>query len=546
LDLREYEQAKFELAALLRSAEAVDRETGRAQESRIRELFSRLAEDRFNLVVVGRFSRGKSSLMNAVLGMDRLPTGIRPLTSVITTVTYGNPEKAVLHFGGFSLPEDIPIAALSEYVTEKGNPGNQRRIRIAEIQLPAELLRRGFYFIDTPGLGSPIIENTRTTRRFLPEADAFVLVTSYEGPLSEEELRFLREATQTRHRIFIVINKHDMVSAEDRKEAMDYLREQISAVIGGSNAAVFSVSARDGLAAQLAHNSGLLTNSGLPEFETELLSFLINDKSREFLIRICDRIASVIRDLRQQSEARRLGERLNALLRRIDEKARTVAEATWTPSATPALQPARSCDICAEVSHQCFDFICKYQYEITINPDTQRDLADRGGLCNFHTWYYEMISSPAAASIGFAAVLDRWAVRLQKAVDAPACSASIPISGSCVLCDVRAAAEAATINALAAQIRQNPDDTLRSLSDLCIPHFRLLAAAIKGPAIAARLFAHQGAVLRRVAEDMRRFALKHQGLRSCLASEEEIKAAERALRLLAGHRSLNTPPPTLK
>jgi hypothetical protein len=56
---------------------------------------------------------------------------------------------------------------------------------MAEIQLPAEILRRGFYFVDTPGLGSVIVENTLTTETFLPEADAFVLVTSYESPLSE-------------------------------------------------------------------------------------------------------------------------------------------------------------------------------------------------------------------------------------------------------------------------------------------------------------------------------------------------------------------------
>ena len=63
-------------------------------QDQVRDLFSRLAEDRFNLVVVGRFSRGKTSLMNAVLGADRLPTGIRPITSVIRTVTYGSTEKS--------------------------------------------------------------------------------------------------------------------------------------------------------------------------------------------------------------------------------------------------------------------------------------------------------------------------------------------------------------------------------------------------------------------------------------------------------------------
>jgi hypothetical protein len=110
------------------------------------------------LLVVGRFSRGKTSLMNAVLGTDRLRTGIRPLTSVITTVSYGSTEKAVIHYAGFNIPQEVRLAELPQ----EGNSGNRRNVRIADVQLPAELLRRGFHFVDTPGLGSPIIQNTRT------------------------------------------------------------------------------------------------------------------------------------------------------------------------------------------------------------------------------------------------------------------------------------------------------------------------------------------------------------------------------------------------
>jgi hypothetical protein len=141
MDLREYEHLKFALAAVLQQIPSPETHERR---ERLRELFSRLAEDRFNLVVVGRFSRGKTSLMNAVLATDRLPTGIRPLTSVITTVAYGPKEQAVIHYLGFGTPEDIQLARLPEYITENGNSGNRRRVRVAEVQLPAEILRRRF------------------------------------------------------------------------------------------------------------------------------------------------------------------------------------------------------------------------------------------------------------------------------------------------------------------------------------------------------------------------------------------------------------------
>jgi len=99
MDLKTYEQIKFELAELIRAGQLIASEREQDPNKRYdterpwRALLTRLAEDRFTVVVAGRFSRGKSSLMNAVLGMDRLPTGIVPLTSVITYVRYGTSER---------------------------------------------------------------------------------------------------------------------------------------------------------------------------------------------------------------------------------------------------------------------------------------------------------------------------------------------------------------------------------------------------------------------------------------------------------------------
>jgi hypothetical protein len=311
MDLREYEHIKFEFAEILRSAQTgLPRERHDAHD-RIRELFSRLAEDRFNLVVVGRFSRGKTSLMNAILGTDRLPTGIRPLTSVITTVAYGSKEQAVVKFIGSHLHREIPLEDLPDYITEKGNSGNYRRVKVAEVQLPAEFLHRGFYFVDTPGLGSPIVANTRTTEEeFLPEADALLLVTSYESPLSGEELQTIRAAAS--RRVFVVINKQDLAAAPERVDVLAYLREQI---LGDSK--IFSVSARDGLDAKEQGDEQRLAASGLSGLEDELVRFLIEEKSSEFMRQMGERIAGLIRDLVPAVEAHQLKERLDTLSRRV-------------------------------------------------------------------------------------------------------------------------------------------------------------------------------------------------------------------------------------
>jgi hypothetical protein len=139
--LEQYSKLKLELAgtlrALLRFAEQRKDEMAVGD---CRRLLARLAEDRFNLAVVGQFSRGKSSLMNAFLGAEKLPTGILPLTSVITTVAYGESERVLLQREGWTFPQEISLSHLPEYVTQQGNPGNEKRVTLAEIQL-----RRSFH-----------------------------------------------------------------------------------------------------------------------------------------------------------------------------------------------------------------------------------------------------------------------------------------------------------------------------------------------------------------------------------------------------------------
>ncbi|HWB49071.1 MAG TPA: dynamin family protein [Stellaceae bacterium] len=552
MDLREYEQAKFQLAEVLRQSGAASSQLPQQLQNQVRELFSRLAEDRFNLVVVGRFSRGKTSLMNAVLGTDRLPTGIRPLTSVITTVTYGTREQAVIHFAGLGIPQDIPLGALSQYVTEEGNSGNHRRVSIAQVQLPVELLRRGFHFIDTPGLGSPIVENTRTTERFLPEADAFILVTSYEGPLSDEEVRFLRSAAAAGQPAFVVVNKQDMVSAEEREQALAYLREQLRGLLEARNLGIFSLSARDGLIAKQKGDAALLAASGVAAFEAELVRYLITEKSREFLLRMCHRIGGVLAALPRRPETTTGSERLAMLARQVGGARGTAVTAATIDNATALGAQPKPCEICAHVTERLFDFLRHFQYDITVNPEKQRQLAGSGGLCSFHTWLYEQMSSPQGTCIGFADVLDRWASRLS-AFAAPASGLGSNATadrrrlaldtGPCAACDVRVVAETTAVNALAGRLRAVPDLALASVSDICLPHLRLLSAALGEHPVATRLLARQGAVLQRMADNLRRYALKHDGLRRYLASDEEEKAAERALFMLAGHRTLNTSTP---
>jgi GTP-binding protein EngB required for normal cell division len=553
MDLRAYEQSKFELAEVLRSASGLVPREEHVHHERIRDLQIRLAEDRFNLVVVGRFSRGKTSLMNAVLGSDRLPTGIVPLTSVITTVTYGSKEQVVLEYQDRGFRSKISLKSLPEYITQAGNPGNCKKIKVAEVQLPAEILRRGFFFVDTPGLGSPIPENTRTTENFLPEADAFLLVTGYESPLSEEELRFLRGASSSARKIFLVLNKQDTVGAEEREQALEYVHEQLRALFDHDIPALFSVSARDGLRAKQDQDQRLLDLSGLPKLEEKLVEYLLSEKSSEFLLQMYNRVADLTIDLGQSEELSLLLGRVNALKIRLaegrpDAHRYTVLQQA-SAAATAVSQEFRACEVCERIQTQSFRFLSHYQYELFMNPEVQREHAERGGFCSLHTWQYESIASPQGTCAGYPALLNRLAAwfaaeaateitpeRVQSGI-----GDLLPTAARCPLCRVRAKCESEGLAAVAHKLSRGAPASLDGFSAICLIHLRLLPVHLKDTEILKQVLERESALLERVAEDMQRYSLKHEALRRNLTSDEERSAALKAFLLLVGHRSVSSP-----
>jgi small GTP-binding protein len=552
MDLRDYEQDKFAIADILRSASTIARPDDEDWQKRLRDLYARLAEDRFNLVVVGRFSRGKTSLMNAILGTDRLPTGIVPLTSVITTVCFGTKEQVVLRFDQRLLTQEVPIETLAQYITQQGNPGNVRRISMAEVQLRVEILRRGFYFVDTPGLGSAIAENTRTTESFLPEGDAFIVVTSYESPLSEEEFRFFRTATSSARRIFVVLNKQDLVSLDERNKAIVYVRHQLGALFGPHTVQIFSVSAREGLAAKQSDDTLRLAGSGIPALEDALVNFLVTAKRTEFLLRMCDRVGNLIQALPGSAAATRSMEQIRLLAQQIGQSGglpdALIAPNRDAATELPTLEQLRPCEVCQHVNDALWQFLCRFQHDVIVNSDEQRRFAEHGGLCGAHTWQYQSVASPYGICAGFPPLLINLAARLRATASALAQQGAVstelsgvpPTQGPCIACTIRDQAEAGAISALANRFAQDHKQTLKSLSAICLPHFAMLSAAVQDAHVVRQLVDHQAALLERVSEDMKRYALKHNATRRYLESQEETTAAERALLLLAGHRNVNT------
>lgn len=159
-------------------------------------LYERLANERFHLAVLGQFKRGKSTLLNALLGSEVLPTSVVPLTAVPAFILWGQSLKARVIYQDAHREEEFSNGTvedlavfLSQYVTEENNPRNIKGVSHVEVYYPSPLLEQGVALIDTPGIGSTYQHNTEATLNFLSQCDAALFLVSADPPITEVELK---------------------------------------------------------------------------------------------------------------------------------------------------------------------------------------------------------------------------------------------------------------------------------------------------------------------------------------------------------------------
>jgi len=185
-----------------------------------------LAASRFNVVFLGQFKRGKSTLVNALVGQELLPTDVLPSTGVITVIAFAEHPEARVTFGN-GQERPVPMEQLPEYVTEEENPENRKGVAKVTVGFPCPLTRAGANLVDTPGLGSVFHHSAAATKRFLPRVDVGVVVLGADPPLTQEELGLLAEAKKLASHLVLVLNKADRVSPEAMARACEFTARMV-------------------------------------------------------------------------------------------------------------------------------------------------------------------------------------------------------------------------------------------------------------------------------------------------------------------------------
>lgn len=559
----------------------------------VKELIVKLAEDRFTLAVLGQFKRGKSLLMNAIVEKEILPTGVLPVTSAITVLKYGSDEKLMIKRIGSDFPEYYPVSELHKFVTEKENEGNVKRIQTACVELPVDFLRRGIEFVDTPGIGSANTSNTATTLDFLPSCDAAFFVTSVDLPLSETELSFLKIIKQHIDKIFFIINKTDLITADELGEYIEFFTKTIRNETGQNVLKIFPVSGLQALRAEISNDKQLYAESRLDIVKTELVNFLSGERFDVFLKLISDKIVQILisemkTDLFVEPQVNS-DKKDNVLFYSHQEisqqllKARSYFESYSKNSISEikdniistdlflvekthlqeVIRPVipesinfsshfhdntevKECMVCRYLEKYLFDFFSDWQYQIGKDEEVRHLFAKELGFCSLHTWQLIFLSSPRGASIGLTNLAEEISRRLMDASKAwPATSyldELVNDSHNCRVCKNLYQIENEYLKQLADYIQTGNgcEDYLHS-HGTCLVHLNKMLPMIKSTDMQKKLLTHMADRFDDDAEDMRSFILKNDALRRYLQNRDEDEAWQRTVARMVGKRFLSVP-----
>lgn len=283
----------------------------------IQKVRRQLSSRQYRVAVIGEFKRGKSSLINAIIGSQVLPTDILPMTAAITRVTYGPQKKILIHFKD-GHTEEKSVEELLEYATKYDAQKAQMASSIREIVVyyPSVFCQNHIDILDTPGLNDNE-SMTDVTYSVLGDVDAAMVVISATHPMSMTEQKLildLIEQRQIRHLIFIVthidsvsrrnsekdrmiafikdrISQDVLQSAEEKFREDPFLLEKARNILRHPD--LFGVSSVQAMEGFVQDNWDLLEESRFPYFKSELLSLLTAAQSTDIVEKV-SQLGSII------------------------------------------------------------------------------------------------------------------------------------------------------------------------------------------------------------------------------------------------------------
>lgn len=319
MDYKQAEMLAYKVAVQLeRSLEDSNLYDTKEMLAEVCSLQKRIAERKFRIAVVGEFNRGKSSLINVLLGKRILPEDVLATTATINRITYGaKPQAHLVMKDGKSNTESIPVDELASYVTKLTEESSQRAAEIQEavVEYPTMLCYNDVDLIDTPGMNDAEEMNTVTVNR-LENIDLTIVAVSALIPFGETEHKFVAQLLESPNicQIVFAITYIDMVRQTEREKLVSFLKERIcQGVLSELNRKfdpsdrifqkyhrifdelkLYAVSSRDAMEALETGNMELYEKSGYTKFMTDLPDIILSGRSHLLVKNIASRLEAII------------------------------------------------------------------------------------------------------------------------------------------------------------------------------------------------------------------------------------------------------------
>ncbi len=306
---------------------------------------------RYRVAVVGEFNRGKSSLIDALLGMHILPVDIVPTTAVINRVVYGQTPGATVHYKSGET-EAIALENLAAYVTQR-QLEDVPPIREVIVRYPTVICQNNVELLDTPGLNDDDAMS-RVTLSVLPEVDAVLVVISADSPLSDTEVNNICRlvASESIYDIVFALSFMDTVMEDydekgERDRRFDAFVRNRAAAIGPavekrlnetgaepqvlekaralfSPPRIYGISAKQMLTGLATNNRALIEESRFTVFSKELLTIVTAKQIEHTADAALLALREAVRTIRRAPRGRVTDSQAEAAVRALEEYAKTI------------------------------------------------------------------------------------------------------------------------------------------------------------------------------------------------------------------------------
>jgi GTPase Era involved in 16S rRNA processing len=257
----------------------------------------------FQVLFIGPFNAGKSTLINALLAKDLLKSKMTPETAIITKIVFGDHEGVKVFKKFLPEPEDYSVNTFFEkYSVEEGNETKFQDIDYAIISQKSDAFDRTIQLVDSPGLQNTLTEN-KIAKEFAQRADAIVFLTHGTMAWSFEEKEYISRNFANKHldNVFFVVTYADQIPEGEITDFDKHNREVLHDVFIDKNnnfdeakyqRRVFCLNGWGALCARTRtpYKIGRITvpikeeDTGILEFQNALYEFLSSeDKDKKAL-----------------------------------------------------------------------------------------------------------------------------------------------------------------------------------------------------------------------------------------------------------------------